>query len=52
MLKLLRQSEEFCSEHATWQLNMAHTFFMLENAYPEAIIFYEVPIFCNLNLSI
>ena len=25
---LLRQSAEFCSEHETWKLNLAHVFFM------------------------
>jgi hypothetical protein len=26
--RLFRQSAEFCSEHDTWKLNVAHTFFM------------------------
>lgn len=26
--KIFRQSAEFCSEHETWKLNVAHTFFM------------------------
>lgn len=26
--QLFRQSAEFCSEHDTWRLNVAHTFFM------------------------
>ena len=26
--KLFRQSAEFCSEHETWKLNVAHVFFM------------------------
>jgi hypothetical protein len=26
--QLFRQSAEFCSEHDTWKLNVAHTFFM------------------------
>ena len=25
---IFRQSAEFCSEHDTWKLNVAHTFFM------------------------
>jgi len=35
--KLFRQSAEFCSEHEIWKLNVAHTFFMQENKYKEAI---------------
>lgn len=26
--QLFRQSAEFCSEHDSWKLNVAHTFFM------------------------
>ena len=26
--KIFHQSAEFCSEHETWKLNVAHTFFM------------------------
>lgn len=26
--QLFKQSAEFCSEHDTWKLNVAHTFFM------------------------
>jgi tetratricopeptide repeat protein 30 len=26
--KIFRQSAEFCSEHETWKLNVAHVFFM------------------------
>jgi tetratricopeptide repeat protein 30 len=39
--KIFRQSAEFCSEHDTWKLNLAHTFFMQENKFKEAIRFYE-----------
>ena len=39
--KLLRQAAEFCSEHETWRMNVAHTFFMQENKYKEAIRQYE-----------
>ena len=39
--KLFRQSAEFCSEHETWQLNVAHVFFMQENRFLEAIRYYE-----------
>eukprot|EP00762_Andalucia_godoyi_P000826 ANDGO_03860.mRNA.1 Tetratricopeptide repeat protein 30 homolog len=39
--KIFRQSSEFCSEHDTWKLNLAHTFFMQENKYKEAIRYYE-----------
>lgn len=39
--KLFRQSAEFCSEHETWQLNVAHVFFMQESRFIEAIRYYE-----------
>jgi tetratricopeptide repeat protein 30 len=39
--KLFRKSVEFCSEHDTWKLNVAHVLFMQENKYKEAISFYE-----------
>ena len=39
--KIFRQSSEFCSEHDTWKLNVAHTYFMQDNHYKEAIRFYE-----------
>jgi len=39
--KLFRQSAEFCSEHDTWKLNVAHVFFMQENRFREAIRYYE-----------
>lgn len=39
--KLFRQSAEFCSEHETWQLNVAHVFFMQENRFIESIRYYE-----------
>jgi tetratricopeptide repeat protein 30 len=35
--RVFRQSAEFCSEHETWKLNVAHTFFMQDNHYKEAI---------------
>jgi tetratricopeptide repeat protein 30 len=35
------QSAEFCSEHDTWKLNVAHVFFMQENKFKEAIHYYE-----------
>ena len=35
--KIFRQSAEFCSEHETWKLNVAHMFFMQEVKYKEAI---------------
>ena len=31
--KIFRQSAEFCSEHETWKLNVAHVFFMQENKF-------------------
>ena len=39
--KIFRKSVEFCNEHDTWKLNVAHTLFMQENKYKEAISFYE-----------
>lgn len=39
--KIFRQSAEFCSEHETWKLNVAHVFFMQENKYRDAIRYYE-----------
>merc|ERR1719263_2557105 len=39
--RLFRQSAEFCSEHETWKLNVAHVFFMQENRFREAIRYYE-----------
>jgi tetratricopeptide repeat protein 30 len=38
--KIFRQSAEFCSEHDTWKLNVAHVFFM-QNKFKEAIKYYE-----------
>ncbi|KAL0486723.1 intraflagellar transport protein 70A [Acrasis kona] len=39
--KILMQSIEFCSEHETWKLNMAHVMFMQENKFKEAISYYN-----------
>jgi tetratricopeptide repeat protein 30 len=39
--KILMQSIEFCSEHDTWKLNMAHVYFMQENKFKDAIRYYE-----------
>ena len=39
--KIFRKSVEFCNEHDTWNLNVAHVLFMQENKYKEAIGFYE-----------
>eukprot|EP00760_Papus_ankaliazontas_P011760 PhM_4_TR1501/c0_g1_i1/m.45887/K19683/TTC30, DYF1; tetratricopeptide repeat protein 30 len=39
--RLHRQSIEYCSDHDTWKLNLAHTFFMQDNKFREAIKFYE-----------
>ena len=39
--RIFRQSAEFASEHETWKLNVAHTFFMQEGKYREAIRYYE-----------
>ncbi len=35
--RVFKQSAEFLSEHETWKLNVAHTFFMQDNHYKEAI---------------
>ncbi|UMM12321.1 hypothetical protein L5515_001158 [Caenorhabditis briggsae] len=39
--KLFRASNEYCNEHHTWKLNVAHTIFMQEKKYKEAALFYE-----------
>lgn len=39
--KIFRKSVEFCNEHDTWKLNVAHVLFMQESKYKEAISFYE-----------
>jgi len=39
--KIFRQSAEFCSEHDTWKLNVAHVFFMQETKFRDAIRYYE-----------
>lgn len=39
--KIFRQSAEFCSEHETWKLNVAHVFFMSDNKFRDAIRYYE-----------
>jgi len=39
--RLFRQSAEFCSEHDTWKLNVAHVFFMQESKFKEGIRYYE-----------
>ena len=39
--QIFRTSAEFCSEHETWKLNVAHVFFMQENRFREAIRYYE-----------
>ncbi|KAK9814353.1 hypothetical protein WJX72_004394 [[Myrmecia] bisecta] len=38
---IFQQSAEFCSEHDAWRLNVAHTFFMQDNKFKEAIRYYE-----------
>ncbi|CAD7705097.1 unnamed protein product [Ostreobium quekettii] len=38
---IFRQSAEFCHEHPTWKLNVAHTFFMQDNKFKEATRYYE-----------
>lgn len=37
---IFRQSAEFCGEHDVWKLNVAHTFFMQDNRWKDAIRYY------------
>jgi hypothetical protein len=40
--KIFRKSVEFCSDHDSWRLNVAHVLFMQDNnKYKDAIGFYE-----------
>lgn len=39
--RLFRQSLEFCAEHETLRLNVAHVFFMQDAKYKEAIRYYQ-----------
>ena len=39
--KIFRKSVEFCNEHESWKLNVAHVLFMQENKFKEATGFYE-----------
>ncbi|KAL5103544.1 Tetratricopeptide repeat protein 30A [Taenia crassiceps] len=39
--RIFRKSVEFCNDHETWKLNVAHVLFMQENKYREASEFYE-----------
>ncbi|CAB3408425.1 unnamed protein product [Caenorhabditis bovis] len=39
--RLFRGSVDYCREHDTWKLNVAHTIFMQEQKYKEAAGFYE-----------
>ena len=39
--RLFRQSAEFCVDHDTWRLNVAHVFFMQESKFKDAIRYYE-----------
>lgn len=47
--KLLQNAREFCAVHNTWKLNLAHTYFIQENSYPDAILHYETIYENNLN---
>ncbi|GMI00946.1 hypothetical protein TrLO_g12175 [Triparma laevis f. longispina] len=38
---IFRQSAEFCVEHDTWRLNVAHVFFMQETKFKDAIRYYD-----------
>ena len=40
--KLFRQNVEFCGDHETWKLNVAHIFFMQQGSkFKDAISYYE-----------
>ncbi|BBN19378.1 tetratricopeptide repeat protein 30 [Marchantia polymorpha subsp. ruderalis] len=39
--RIFHQSADLCSEHDLWKLNVAHTFFMQDNRFKEAIHYYE-----------
>ncbi|RWS31044.1 tetratricopeptide repeat protein 30A-like protein [Leptotrombidium deliense] len=39
--KVFRKSVEFCNEHDTWKVNVAHVLFLQENKFKEATGFYE-----------
>ncbi|CAD5123521.1 DgyrCDS11860 [Dimorphilus gyrociliatus] len=39
--KIFRKSVEFCNEHDTWKLNVAHVLFMQDGKFKEAAGFYE-----------
>ncbi|XP_014205769.2 tetratricopeptide repeat protein 30A [Copidosoma floridanum] len=39
--KIFKKSVEFCNEHEVWKLNVAHTVFMQENKFRDAVGFYE-----------
>lgn len=39
--QLFRHTIDYCNDHETWRLNVAHVLFMQENKYREAIGFYE-----------
>merc|ERR1719376_1462696 len=39
--QVFRKSVEFCNEHDTWRLNVAHVLFMQDNKFKEATGFYE-----------
>lgn len=38
---IFKQSSEFCAEHETWRLNVAHVFYMQDQKFKEAIRYYE-----------
>ncbi len=48
--RLFKQSSEFCSEHDTWKLNLAHVFFM-QSKFKEAAQKYEPIIKKTENVS-
>ena len=46
--KIFRQSAEFCSEHETWKLNVAHVFFMQATKFKEVASFTIILIYAYL----
>lgn len=39
--KLFKQSAEFCADHETWKLNVAHVFFVQDNKFREAMRYFD-----------
>ena len=39
--QLFRRSVDWCKDNDTWRMNVAHTLFMQEDKYQDAVSFYE-----------